>query len=112
VKEGIGREMAGQFGLRFRLPSKSQGSFTCRKQTALLPLRWKACCGFFRPKNPTASAGFEPANLGRVRLKRDGTRADTRFRLSEKRTGPFESAGVSAYSGASRRSVHIVVVTW
>jgi len=27
--------------------------------TALLPLR-----GFFRPKNPTASAGFEPANLG------------------------------------------------
>ena len=32
--------------------------------TALLPLRRKACCGFFRPKNPTASAGFEPANLG------------------------------------------------
>ena len=27
--------------------------------TDLLPLR-----GFFRPKNPTASAGFEPANLG------------------------------------------------
>ena len=34
-------------------------------QTALLPLRRKACSGFFRPeKNPTASAGFEPANLG------------------------------------------------
>jgi len=31
---------------------------------ALLPLRRKACWGFFRPKNPTASAGFEPANLG------------------------------------------------
>src|SRR5215510_11077936 len=30
-------------------------------QTALLPFRRKACCGFFRPKNPTASAGFEPA---------------------------------------------------
>jgi hypothetical protein len=29
-------------------------------QTALLPLRMKACCGFFRPKNPTASAGIEP----------------------------------------------------
>jgi hypothetical protein len=27
-------------------------------QTALLPLRRKACCGFFSPKNPTASAGF------------------------------------------------------
>jgi len=34
--------------------------------TALLPLRRKACWGFFRPKNPTASAGFEPANLGTI----------------------------------------------
>ena len=32
--------------------------------TALFPLRRKACWGFFHPKNPTASAGFEPANLG------------------------------------------------
>jgi hypothetical protein len=32
-------------------------------QTALLPLRRKACWGFFRPKNPTALAAFEPANL-------------------------------------------------
>ena len=32
--------------------------------TALLPLRRKACWGFFNPKNPTASAGFEPTNLG------------------------------------------------
>jgi hypothetical protein len=32
--------------------------------TALLPLQMKACWGFFRPKNPTSSAGFEPANLG------------------------------------------------
>ena len=32
--------------------------------TALLPVRRKACWGFFRPNNPTASAGFEPANLG------------------------------------------------
>ena len=34
------------------------------RPTALLPLRRKACWWFFRPKNPTASAGFEPANLG------------------------------------------------
>jgi hypothetical protein len=33
-------------------------------QAALLPLRRRACWGFFHPKNPTASAGFEPANLG------------------------------------------------
>jgi len=32
--------------------------------TALLPLRRKACWGFFLPKNPKASAGCEPANLG------------------------------------------------
>ena len=30
----------------------------------LLLLRRKASWGFFRPKNPTASAGFEPANSG------------------------------------------------
>jgi len=35
--------------------------------TALLPLQRKACWGFFRPKNPTASAGCEPANLGTKR---------------------------------------------
>ena len=45
------------------------GSFTCRKiydmgPTGLLPLRRKARWGFFRPKNPTASAGYEPANSG------------------------------------------------
>ena len=32
--------------------------------TALLPLRRKACWGFFRPNYPKASTGFEPANLG------------------------------------------------
>ena len=32
--------------------------------TALLPLRRKACWEFFCPNNPTAPAGFEPANLG------------------------------------------------
>ena len=31
--------------------------------TPLLPLWRKACWGIFRPKNGTASAGFEPANL-------------------------------------------------
>jgi hypothetical protein len=33
-------------------------------QTALLPLRMKARCEFFHQKNPTASAGTEPALLG------------------------------------------------
>jgi len=30
---------------------------------------------------------------GRLRLKCDGTRAETRFRLSAKRTSPFKLAG-------------------
>jgi hypothetical protein len=32
-------------------------------------------------------------NVGRARLKRDGTCAETRFSLSAKRTNPFKSAG-------------------
>jgi hypothetical protein len=34
-------------------------------ETALLPFRRKARWGFFRPKIPTASAGFEPGTRGR-----------------------------------------------
>ena len=53
---------------KFRLPRKFRYLLHAQiydmGQTALLPLRRKACWGFFRPKNPTASAGFEPANLG------------------------------------------------
>jgi len=41
------------------------------------------------------------------RLKRDGTRAETRFRLSPKRTSPFKSAGASVQSTAGSRGVRI-----
>jgi len=34
-------------------------------------------------------------NFGRLRLKCDGARAETRFRLSGKRTSPFKSACAS-----------------
>ena len=43
----------------------------------------------------------------RLRLKRDGTRAETRFRLSTKRTSPFKSAGASVQSTAGSRGVRI-----
>jgi hypothetical protein len=33
------------------------------------------------------------AFVGRLRLKRDGTRAETRFRLSAKRASPFNRRG-------------------
>jgi hypothetical protein len=44
---------------------------------------------------PIDGAGTPAARIGRAGFKRDGTSAKTRFRLSEKRTSPFESAGVS-----------------
>jgi hypothetical protein len=43
----------------------------------------------------------------RLRLKRDGTRAETRFRLSPKRMSPFKSAGASVQSTAGSRVVRI-----
>jgi hypothetical protein len=61
-----GREMAEKFCREWRLPRYFWVLLHAVKhdmgQTALLPLRRKACWRFFRPKNPTASAGFEPAN--------------------------------------------------
>jgi len=45
----------------------------------------------------------------RARLKPDGTRAETRFRLSPKRTSPIKSAGASVQSTAGSRDVRISV---
>ena len=42
-----------------------------------------------------------------ARAERDGTRAETRFRLSSKRTGPFKSVGASVQSTAGSRGVRI-----
>jgi len=43
----------------------------------------------------------------RLRLKCDGTRAETSFRLSAKRTSPFKSARASVQSTAGSRGVRI-----
>jgi hypothetical protein len=43
----------------------------------------------------------------RLRLKCDGTRAETRFRLSAKRTSPFKSVGASVQSTTGSRGVRI-----
>jgi hypothetical protein len=43
----------------------------------------------------------------RLRLKCDGTRAETRFRLLAKRTSPFKSAGASVRSTTGSRGVRI-----
>jgi hypothetical protein len=43
----------------------------------------------------------------RLRVKCDGTCAETRFRLSAKRTSPFKLAGWSVELTTGRRAVHI-----
>jgi len=52
-------------------------------------------------------AVLQPNTFGRMRLKCDGTRAETRFRLSAKRTSPFKSARASVQSTTASRSVRI-----
>ena len=46
-------------------------------------------------------------HVSRLRLKRDGTRSETRFRLSAKRTSPFKLAGASVQSTTASRGVRI-----
>jgi hypothetical protein len=53
------------------------------------------------PRNATA------IRTDRLRLKCDGTRAETRFLLSAKRTSPFKSAGASIQSTTGSRGVRI-----
>ena len=48
-------------------------------------------------------------NSSRLRLKRDGTRAETRFCLSPKQKSPFKSAGASVQSTAGSRGLRISV---
>jgi hypothetical protein len=45
--------------------------------------------------------------VGRLRLKCDGTRAETKFRLSAKRTSPFKLTGASLQSTTGSRGVRI-----
>jgi len=46
-------------------------------------------------------------NVSIVRAERDGTSAETRFRLCPKRTSPFKSVGASVNSTAGSRGVRI-----
>ena len=63
-----GREMFRQIWPRIRLPRNSR-AFTCRKSATwdrrlYFPSKGRHAEDFFALKNPTASAGFEPTNLG------------------------------------------------
>ena len=53
------------------------------------------------------AVGLTAGGSSRQRLKCDGTRAETRFRSSVKRTSPFKSAGASVQSTTGGRGVRI-----
>ena len=55
----------------------------------------------------TAKVGESAHPESRLRLKCDGKRAETRFRLSAKRTSPFKSAVASVQSTTGSRGVRI-----
>ena len=72
------------------------------------------CSSVRHPRNAYLVSTFDsdvgiPHHKGvsRLRLKCDGTRAETRFRLSAKRTSPFKSAGASVRSTTDSRGVRI-----
>jgi len=50
---------------------------------------------------------FKSTQCDRGQLKCDGTRAESRFRLSAKRTSPFKSVGASVQSTTGSRGVRI-----
>ena len=65
----VGEKWPMNFVWNARLPRSIQESFTCRKSTTwdrrlYFPSEGRHAEDFFALKNPTASAGFEPANLG------------------------------------------------
>ena len=55
----------------------------------------------------TQYVSLSTCRSSRLRLKCDGTRAGTRFRLSAKRTSPFKTAGASVQSTTGSRGVRI-----
>ena len=69
----------------------------------LLGIGFKLEC--IKKKFLSPSVWMIPAD--RLRLKCDGTRAETRFRLSAKRTIPSKSAGASVQSTTGSRDVRI-----
>jgi hypothetical protein len=70
-KGNYGREMTSNFADKWQVPCHLKGSFTCRKSVTwdrqlyfLSEGRHAEDFFIFILKNPTALAGFEPANLG------------------------------------------------
>ena len=70
-----------------------------------LPGTLRDCLGIDLPLYAIYKRGHLPHSIARA--ERDGIRAETRFRLSPKRTSPFKSVGASVQSTAGSRGVRI-----
>jgi len=80
-----------------------------REHTEVLNLKFTCglkACYVLITVSCTAITTFFPLG-GRLRLKCDGTRAETRFPLSPKWTSPLKSPGASVQSTNGRRAMHI-----
>jgi len=62
---------------------------------------------FSKMSRPALGAHSASYSVGRLLLKCDGTRAETRFCLKAKRTSPFKSAGASVQSTTGSRGARI-----
>jgi hypothetical protein len=86
--------------------STSQIQYVQSKHKSLYIIRAATCFGKYG-HNPAMHSNNRTGNVRRLRLKCNGTRAETRFCLSTKRTSPFKSAGASVQSTTGSRAVHI-----
>jgi hypothetical protein len=108
--------------LGWYLKSWRHDSYTrcaCRRgSVSVVHMEWKHTCAEWvridrqaRSRAPLWRVGqpVTPAHTpgGGLRLKCDGTRAETRFRLSVERTSPFKSAGASVQSTTGSWGVRI-----
>jgi hypothetical protein len=69
--------------------------------------RGSGCCDVSTWRQLPHLKDFSAFFFNRTQLKCDGTRAETRFRLSAKRTSPFKSSGASVQSTTGSRGVRI-----
>jgi hypothetical protein len=94
---------------QLRICMDMRSCFLLSSLTKLAPQLTRSYCGVFK-NEVTLHKQVSHCMLkyvGRLRLKCDGTRAETRFRLSAKRTSPFKSAGASVQSTTNSRDMRI-----
>jgi hypothetical protein len=87
------------------------GAHSCRNRTCVFKFQTRLVITLGLGKAEVADVPkqhlCQDRPAGRLHLKCDGTRAETRFRLSANRTSPFKSAGASVQSTTGSRGVRI-----